>query len=121
MPRPSHIILGSFLLAATSPLVRAEGNAQSSPVPPPVVSQAAEECASTLVCASPAQAQVERDRLYLENQLREERLRKELSESNAELQRIKTQVDLNRAKADQALADRNLEIQKARLEMEEIN
>ena len=65
--------------------------------------------------------QAERDRLYLENQLREEKLRKELADSSAELQRIKAEVDLNRAKADQALASRNLEIQKARLEMDEIN
>jgi ATP-dependent Clp protease protease subunit len=65
--------------------------------------------------------QGERDRLYLENQLREEKLRKELADSTAELQRIKAEVDLNRAKADQALAARNLEVQKARLEMEEIN
>jgi len=105
-------------LAAASPLLFAEENAQNSPTD---AGKQPPHCETAQVCGALSNMQAERDRLYLENQLREEKLRKELADSNAELQRIKTQVDLNRAKADQALAGKNLEIQKARLEMDEIN
>src|SRR4029079_18130950 len=118
MPRPSHILLGSLLLAAASPLLFGQQNAQNSP---PAAPKEPAVCETTPACGVLAAMQAERDRLYLENQLREEKLRKELADSSAELQRIKAQLDLNRAKADQELAGRNLEVQKARLEMEEIN
>src|SRR3954462_2208039 len=103
MPRPSHILRSLSLLAAASPLLILQINAQNSPTD--ATNQAA-HCETAQVCGALSGMQAERDRLYLENQLREEKLRKELADSSAELQPIKAEVDLNRAKADQALASR---------------
>src|SRR5262245_52661630 len=110
MPRSSHILLSSILVAAASPLLFAQEDAQKSTAG--AADPLREQCLVAQGSAELARMQAERDRLYLENQLREEKLRKELADSNAELQRLKTQADLSRAKGEEELADRNLEIQK---------
>ena len=63
----------------------------------------------------------QRDRLQLENSLRDEKLRQELASSQTELARLKMQNDLLRAKADQAIAQKKIEIDAAKIEMEALN
>lgn len=65
--------------------------------------------------------QTERDRLSLENQVREEALRKELATKTDELQRIKAETDLARAKTDRMVAEKNSDLQQARSEMDELS
>lgn len=63
----------------------------------------------------------ERDRLLLENSLRDEKLRQELASTQAELARLKSESDLLKAKADRILAEKKIEIDAAKIEMEELN
>jgi len=63
----------------------------------------------------------QRDRLQLENSLRDEKLHEELASSQEELARLKMQSDLLKAKADQALAKKKIEIDAAKVEMESLS
>jgi len=63
----------------------------------------------------------ERDRLLLENSLRDEKLRQELATAQAELARLKSESDLLKAKADRILAEKKIEIDAAKIEMEELS
>jgi ATP-dependent Clp protease, protease subunit len=112
MPRLARTILSSISVALLVPAVFAGQSEQISPI--------AGSNDSSGPLSIPA-LQDERDRLSLENQLRDEALRKELASQTAELQRIKVETDLARARADHAVAEKSAELQKARTEMEEIN
>jgi ATP-dependent Clp protease protease subunit len=70
--------------------------------------------------AATAQLRIQRDRLLLENQVREETLRKELAATNSEYQRLKGESDLAKIKADRELAQKRTEIERARIEIEQI-
>ncbi|MEP6671398.1 MAG: ATP-dependent Clp protease proteolytic subunit [Chthoniobacter sp.] len=63
----------------------------------------------------------ERDRLQLENSLRDEKLRQELASTQADLARLKSESDLLKAKADRILAEKKIEIDAAKIEMEELS
>jgi hypothetical protein len=111
MLRARRIVLSCFTLALiASPLF---GGQDEQTSPPPSNSDPASLSLSEL--------QSQRDRLVAENQIRDEALRKELADATAETQRIKAQTELARAKVDQALADKNNAILKARTEMDEIS
>lgn len=62
----------------------------------------------------------QRDRLLIENQLRDETLRKELSATQAELTRLKSEAELARARAERELAEQRLVIDRTKVEMEQI-
>lgn len=78
---------------------------------------------SQAVSESPATAEIrsQRDQLVIENQIRDETLRRETASQAEELERIKLETQLTRARADRELAQKRLEIEKAKLEMEEIS
>ena len=63
----------------------------------------------------------QRDRLQLENSLRDEKLRQELAASQAELARLKSENDLMKARAEQALAEKKMEVDAAKIELEALN
>ncbi|MES2568963.1 MAG: hypothetical protein V4710_02785, partial [Verrucomicrobiota bacterium] len=73
------------------------------------------------VDAQTADLQQQRERLMLENQVRDETLRKTLSEATGELQRLRLESDLARAKAESELSERRIAIDRARMEAEELN
>jgi len=60
----------------------------------------------------------QRDRLLLENSLRDEKLRQELATAQSEFARIKSESDLLKAKAERMLAEKKIEIDAAKVEME---
>ena len=62
----------------------------------------------------------ERERLLVENQLHDELLRQELAPSTAELQKLKVETELARARVEKALQAKRAAIDQARLEAEEI-
>ena len=76
---------------------------------------------ATPVGAETAELLRQRELLVLENQVREETLRKELASSQAELQRLKTEADLARARTEREFSEKRAEIEKTRLAAEEIN
>lgn len=63
----------------------------------------------------------QRDRLQLENSLRDEKLRQELAATQTELARLKSESDLLKAKAERLLAAKKIEIDAAKMEMEALN
>jgi len=63
----------------------------------------------------------ERDRLLLENSLREEKLRKDLAATQTELARLKSENDLMKARAEKILAQKRIEIDAAKIEMEALS
>jgi ATP-dependent Clp protease protease subunit len=63
----------------------------------------------------------QRDRLLLENSLRDEKLRQELASSQAELAHLKSENELMKARAEQALAEKKLEIDAAKIELEALS
>lgn len=63
----------------------------------------------------------QRDRLQLENSLRDEKLRQELAATQTELARLKSESDLLKAKAERLLAAKRIEIDAAKMEMEALN
>ncbi len=63
----------------------------------------------------------QRDRLQLENSLGDEKLRRELASTQAELARLKNESDLMKARAERELAARRIAIDAAKVEMEAIN
>jgi ATP-dependent Clp protease protease subunit len=92
---------------------------------PPVTTNAASVSVAIssgrAIDAQTADLQEQREKLVLENQVRDETLRKLLSESSGELQRLKLEADLARAKADRELTERRIAIEKARIETEELS
>jgi ATP-dependent Clp protease, protease subunit len=83
-----------------------------SETPAPAVPAAAVELADMLR---------QRDRLQLENSLGDEKLRRELAATQAELTRLKNESDLLKARAERELAERRIAIDTAKVEMETIN
>ena len=71
--------------------------------------------------ADTVKMQRQRDKLMLENQLRDETLRQELATASAEVTRLKSEADLERARGDRELSEKRMEIEKARVEMDEIS
>lgn len=67
-----------------------------------------------------ARLRAQRDQLVLENDLRDETLRKEMAAQKTELLRFKLAAELAWAKADRELTQKRLEIERARTEKEEI-
>ena len=63
----------------------------------------------------------ERDRLQLENSLRDEKLRQELAASQAEYARLKSESDLLKAKAERLMAEKKIAIDAAKIEMEALS
>jgi ATP-dependent Clp protease protease subunit len=63
----------------------------------------------------------QRDRLQLENSLRDETLRKELAAAQTEVARLKAESDLLKAKAERAIAEKKIQIDAAKIEMEALN
>jgi len=63
----------------------------------------------------------QRDRLQLENSLRDEKLRQDLANTQAELAHLKSENDLMRARADRVLAEKKIEIDAAKVEMEALS
>ena len=63
----------------------------------------------------------QRDRLLLENSLRDEKLRQELASTQAEFARLKIDNELLKAKAERLLAEKKIEIDAAKVEMEALN
>jgi len=63
----------------------------------------------------------QRDRLQLENSLRDEKLRQEFAESQSELARLKNESDLMKARAERAMAEKKIEIDAAKVEMEALS
>src|SRR5688572_24599886 len=78
------------------------------------------EAASPLVGADPEQLK-KRDQLVVENQLHDETLRKELATATAELARLKTANELERARVDGELVRKRNELEKARVEVEHLS
>ncbi|MDB6171292.1 MAG: Peptidase ClpP [Chthoniobacteraceae bacterium] len=65
--------------------------------------------------------QEEREKLVIENQVRDETLRKTLFENSGELQRLKLEAELARARAERELTEQRISIDKARIEAEHLN
>jgi ATP-dependent Clp protease protease subunit len=79
---------------------------------------AATESAESLV--SP-ELRAQRDRLVIENQIRDESLRKELGDEHAELQRLKLAGELARARVEQESLIHRATIEKSKLELDAID
>ena len=71
--------------------------------------------------ADTAELTRQRDRLLLENSLRDEKLRQELATSQAQLAHLKNENELMKARAEQALAEKKLEIDAAKIELEALS
>jgi ATP-dependent Clp protease protease subunit len=70
--------------------------------------------------ADPGQVK-KRDQLIVENQVKDEALRLELAEANAELTRLKTNTELERVRVEQELVRKRNELERTRVEIEQIN
>ncbi len=106
MLRTTRLTLIVTALAVSPALVSAQDLARNSPI--------------ERATGPGGELSVQRDQLFLENQVRDEALRKELAAPTAELQRLKLTSDLARAQAERALAEKRAAIDQARLEVDEI-
>ena len=68
-----------------------------------------------------ADLRAERNRLALENELREEALRHDLAGPASDLQRTNTELELARAKADRELIGLRTEVERSRLQIDQIS
>src|SRR5215203_4555601 len=81
----------------------------------------AQSQSSPPLCSADPEQLKQRDQLVIENQLRDETLRKELAAVTAELTRVKTTTELERVRVDGELVRKRNEVEKARVEMEQIS
>jgi len=114
-------------LVLFSLIANSQAHAQAPASPPPPAGQvsvvAQPPAQVSVVSQQPAseksEAQKKLDALKLENALREETLKQQLSDANAKLAKLRIEADLGKTEADGELAARRQQLEKQKLELEE--
>jgi ATP-dependent Clp protease protease subunit len=112
MLRSAAITLIWAALATLQPAIFAQDRAQNGPT------ASNSDSSESLV---PSELRAERDRLVIENQIRDEALRKELADQHAELQRLKIEGELAKAKVERESLLHRVAVEKAQAEMSAID